>query len=232
MKKQHDQLREALSHLPTLPAPARVWPQIAAALNQEQGRPYLDQALQAMEATPLKAPLAWEDLEKKLVQQERLAAAVAALPAHKIEKDLFRRIRRAVQRPPARRYWLSGAAAAVLLTLAFSWLAGPGQGPDRETITYSQEVLSYQEPVVLESGTQPDEVLGFIRANCRALQGKCATPRFQGMLNQYLELEAAKQELADQLKNHREQTQLVNYLVRIEKEKTEVGKQLIQYLIS
>jgi hypothetical protein len=52
------------------------------------------------------------------------------------------------------------------------------------------------------------------------------------MLNQYLELEAAKQELADQLKNHREQTQLVNYLVRIEKEKTEVGKQLIQYLIS
>jgi hypothetical protein len=236
MQEQEDHLHQAIGGLPLYRAPVRVWAQVEQALDQEQGRQHLNQALVDYQQALLPSPLSWEALENRLVQQQRLSAAVASLPAYTLKKDLFGRILRQVAGPKPQRslqaYWLSGVAAAVLLVLGFFWLSRPPEDAGTVKVTYSQETLPALELAPLEARLgENDEVLGFIRENCRRLQGPCASPRFQGLLHQYLELDAATQELAGQLNRHQEQTQLVGYLVRIEKEKTEVGKKLIQYLI-
>jgi hypothetical protein len=117
------------------------------------------------------------------------------------------------------------------LLVTLTWLGRSARESERVEVTYSEETI-YTAGVMTAASPSASgaELLGFIEANCRPADVLCETPEFKGLLAQFRELQAAKAELESQIQAHREQPQLVHYLVRVEKQQTEVGKRLIQHL--
>ncbi|PSR53432.1 hypothetical protein AHMF7605_07780 [Adhaeribacter arboris] len=236
MKEPQDILQRAIAQLPSYPAPAKVWPLMEQTLDQERNPQPLHQAVQELKTTILLAPLAWENLEEKLNQQEELVADKNTVPEGKTTPSIFRGMRKragkAAQPVFARGYVFYAVVACILLFLGVFWYYQTIELPQEPSLTYSQEIVAPLNLTLFEASlSDEDEVLDFVRENCQTLQEKCTNSKFRGLLNEYLELEAARHELTGQLNQHQEQTQLMNYLVRIEKEKTEVGKQLLQLLL-
>lgn len=223
-------LYRALSRLPAYPAPERVWTGIEKALDAGQAAGMAPDALDAHCAL-IRANREAAALENEVV----LRRAVQQLPRLALKKDVFDEILESTtprRRKPARTwYWVAGIAASVALLVTLAWFARVGEAPERVQVTYSEETL-YPPGQSWETDTPraTEEVLAFVRVHCAAAVFACQTPEFKGLLKQYQALEAARQELESQLAAHREQPQLVRYLVRVEKEQTEVGKRLIQFI--
>ncbi|MDO1449495.1 hypothetical protein Q0590_24680 [Rhodocytophaga aerolata] len=238
MKPNNKQiLDQALAQLPQYKAPADIWKSIEQELDKEKGLPHIDRAISQYKADRVQAHLPWEKIEHALENQERLNRAIQSLPVHKLHKDVFENIIEKTQKEkPVRSspylYWIAGMAASLLLLLSFLWQNEIPASAEKIHITYREEAIPPTDwQAVYSQLPEEDELMQFIRENCARLAMQCQEPGFRGLLEEYLELHAARQELVNQLQTHREQTQLATYLVRIEKEKTEVGKKLIQHLL-
>ena len=235
--KKQEAFRRALSQLPIHEAPENIWSSIEGELDKEQGLAYLDRAIAEYTSDVKQPDFSWAKVEQVLANGEKLTDAITALPQHQMKEDLFDLIiEKAEKRNSKNRtgflYWASGIAASVLLSISFYWYHIQPASIEKIQVSYSQEIINEMDGQQVDMPfSENDEVLEFIRENCDQLTVKCQAPKFQGLLDEYLELHAARQQLMTQIALHQEQTQLVSYLVRIEKEKTEVGKQLIQYLL-
>ena len=249
-------LSKIIASLPGKEAPAWIWPKISQRLDEhdEQGREHLEKAAESIRKDHIKAPNIWKQLTKSLDQVGKaglpdeqelnrtvLEKSIKALPLHKAPGNLFEKIVAPAKPTPkkgrsfGRIYQLSGMAATVLLVLAFGfWLKFQNQQDRSEIITYSEETIQPSEGFgsILSSFDQNDEVLAFVEANCLQIALKCDNDEFKGLLLQYKELNTAKETLMAEIALHQEQVQLIDYLIRVEKEKTEIGKKLIQYLLS
>ncbi|MBD0256071.1 MAG: hypothetical protein ICV83_10155 [Cytophagales bacterium] len=223
-------LYRALSRLPAYPAPERVWAGIEKALDAERGA--------GMAPGAPEAHCARVEANREAARRENeaiLRRAVQALPRHAPKNDVFDAIFESTApaaRNPARPWYrVAGIAASVALLVTGAWFARVGEESERVQVTYSEETL-YPSDQQWQADTlrAAEDVLAFVRVHCTAAVLACQTPEFKGLLGQYQALEAARRELESQLAAHREQPQLVRYLVRVEKEQTEVGKRLIQFI--
>ena len=77
-----------------------------------------------------------------------------------------------------------------------------------------------------------DDLLNYINKNCKQLALTCQDPGFKSLLDNYIELSEAKAELEKQLLAQIGQGQKMKYLVRIEKQQTAVGKEMLKKLQS
>ncbi len=229
-EKGRRSLYGALSRLPAYPAPERVWTGIEGALDAEGAAGMAPEALEAhcarVEANREAAMRANEAV---------LRRAVRELPRHAPKKDVFEGIfesAASTRRVTARTWYrAAGIAASLALVVTLGWFTRAGEEAERVQVTYSEETL-YPPGGPGETDTlrAAEAVLAFVRVHCTVAVLPCQTPEFKGLLGQYQALEAARRELESQIAAHREQPQLVRYLVRVEKEQTEVGKRLIQSL--
>jgi hypothetical protein len=225
-------LRQAIRQLPIQSPPSRVWERIEQALEKDQGHAFPDQASLEAHWALVKATVQASEQRQDAI----LRRAIRQLPHYHAGEHSFEQLSDRLPQPkPVRTggwHWAAGIAASILVLLTLFWFGQPDKSAERILVTYSQETAHPMDwsPIVVES-TGDDEVLAFIRANCDQVAIRCQAPRFKGLFEEYLELQAAKQELENQIRLHQRQPELVRYLVRIEKEKTQVGKQLIQYLL-
>jgi hypothetical protein len=228
---------QALVKLPHHKAPENIWQNIEQELDREKGLQHLEGAITQYKTQIREANLPWEKIEQELENQDKLNRAINALPTYKPNKDIFEDIIEKTQKKKPQeniylRYWIRGIAASIILLLGFFWLYDLPVSAEKIQVTYREEtILQTDWQTVFSQFPEEDEVMQFITENCARLTQQCQAPEFKGLLDEYRELHATRQELINQLKTHREQTQLATYLVRIEKEKTEVGKKLIRHLL-
>ena len=255
-EKNRHILSKIIASLPDKATPAWIWPKIRQRLDEheEQGREHLEKAAESIKHDYIKAPEIWNQLTKSLDQagetvrpeaqelnRAALEKAIKTLPLQKAPGDLFENIvdpailTTKKGKASSRIYRISGMAATVLLILTFGlWLRFQNQQDTGEIITYSEETIQPSESFgsIVSSFDQNDEVLDFVEANCLQIALKCDNDEFKGLLLQYKELTTAKETLMAEIALHQEQVRLIDYLIRVEKEKTEIGKKLIQYLLS
>jgi hypothetical protein len=229
--KGKQNLYRAIDRMPRYQPPEGVWAGIERALDAQQDTEAVSPAAAALQCAAAKAAREAAARENEAV----LRRAVRQLPPYALPADVFDQIAGDPARPgreATRGYWRAGIAASVALLMAVGWwFAGAGPGSERVQVAYSEETIyiPQAQPELAPPGSRA-EVLQFVLANCTPAVLPCQTSEFKGLLVQYQELEAARKELEAQIRAHREQPQLVRYLVRVEKQQTEVGKRLIQHL--
>ncbi len=179
----------------------------------------------------------WEHIEYRLDQLENqsyLQQAVKQLPTYTAPKTSEIKIFEERLSPKNiflnRWYvWLSGAAAAILI---FAILV-PWTTHQSITVTHSEETIKDHRVTVAETVAQftdDKELISLIEDHCQRLSSQCATEEFETLYHYYLDLNHSKAELIDAIEQS-QQVHLLEYLVRVEKEKNEIGKQLMQMLL-
>ncbi|MCG8319261.1 MAG: hypothetical protein MI921_07160 [Cytophagales bacterium] len=253
-EKNRHILNKIMASLPKRKAPARIWAKVSQRLNEnrEQGQEHLEKAMESIKLEEIKAPDIWRKISGALDKvgetdqpdehnTSALKAAIRTLPQYSAPGDLFDHVvnpaRKTTEKGKSfkRLYRISGVAATVVLVLTLGfWLKNQNQKETGETITYSEETIQSSDHfnALISSFEEKDEVLAFVEANCLQVELKCENAEFKGLLLQYKELDTVKQSLIAEITLHQEQVQLIDYLIRVEKEKTEIGKKLIQYILS
>lgn len=208
MKQQDQHIKRAIEELRTYTAPSEVWHKIATELDAEQP---LIKAIDEYKEKKLVAP----DLFDEIIDQEAPKAKVRTLPIA----------------------WVGSIAAGLALLLGVYFMfdrSTEGSGQETitvETYTETTQYLPEMMTAVVEQMSAEDEVMGFIKSHCQQVALTCNTPQFQGLFDLYIELDESKTELLDVMETNQGQQELAGYLIRVEKEKDEVGKQLIQMII-
>lgn len=187
-----------------------------------------------------KAPdFIWEQVSKRLDNAENqtpLQKAIMELPTHSappgVEDHLFPENSKSKRVHFNNLYaWLSGVAALLVFTVGILFYWGSSE---KVTVTSSEEVITDPRLTMgefLNQFSEEDEITVLVESQCELLVAKCQSKEFETLYQYYLELSASRQELIDAI-NHTHQLQLMDYLIRVEKEKTEIGKKLLQILIA
>lgn len=208
LNKEH--LQKGIEELPESKPPKDLWNNIEHKLNTDVEKHFKE----AIEDLPVFEP---------------------KLPFSQIAQNLEKRKGKKVQLS-AKKYWLRIAASITLFMIGFQFFTAQTDQVNQEQITYteSEEVLS--EPIVISQNllelNQDDEVYQVILKNCETSVIKCEKPEFQELLNHYLTLNSERNSLFSEIQNKQQETMMLPHIVRIEKEKSKVGKMLIQLLLS
>lgn len=209
---------------------------------EERNRHWLEEAIGQMKSKVAPEKI-WDAIRDELEDEdhheknhEALQKAVAALPNLTFEQDIFDQIIPQEAKPKNRlniaiRKW--SVAASIFLVICLGLLYGPNQGNEKINISYSEQTIELNTDITKEltSFHEQDEVLSFIKSNCKAFETECNRDEFKELLDQYIQLESDRKELLEVIHQNKEETQLVQYLVRLEKKKTQLGKQLMQTFI-
>ncbi len=246
--KKKNRLQDAIENLPMLQAPDKIWLAISERLDsqEESGHDNLNKAKEQLQSSTLEAPDIWDEIaghmsEEASNSEDVLKRAILELPVAELPADVFDQVVADVAEKGSERWFKQPRmkwAAAIIAFLLISWFAvninTNNEAKITETIAYSEESISTEDDIqeILSSFEHNDEVMALVESTCLPLEIKCENPEFKGLLTQYQELEDVKDNLIEEIKVHQGQSQLVDYLVRVEKEKTEIGKKLINYLLS
>ena len=230
-----DILKKAIHELPSYDAPQEAWSNIETTLNQEQNIDVLNRAI-AEYKIEKQALVSWEEIEFKIRQQEHdqiLKKAIGELPTHQPKGDHFRRIIASVSGGTAQYlYWLSGIAASAVILIT-SHLLFYKNTEDHVALNFSEEIMENQELFTSTEmqKNEEDQVLNFIQENCTIVAYKCNTPEFKNLLGLYQDLSVSQMELTAEISQNQNHVQLLEYLLRVEREKAEIGNELIQLII-
>ncbi|MDN5201465.1 hypothetical protein QQ008_08835 [Fulvivirgaceae bacterium BMA10] len=244
-EKNRNILTKAITSLKDRKVKKSLWDNIIGALGEstEKGKEHLDRNLEAYKKKTMTAPDLWRDIQSNLNategNQAHLKRAIQELPEYNLPSEDFELIISSIDKGKESgkntRFWISGIAASIIFILGIYYLSIVQHIPEEQiTISYTEEQISGEMNAfeLITQFSEQDEVLAFVEENCLQVALKCESPEFKGLLDQYLELDTTKQDLLKELAMHQEQVRLMDYLVRIEKEQTEVGKKLITLLLS
>ena len=210
---------------------------------EEFGKENLIQAIGQLKNK--KAPNSlWDNIEEELDENDQyegnhiaLQKALSQLPEKKAPisfNDLITHENEIPLRKVHRfKLWHQMGIAASIALLLVSGLYFWPKSEEQISISYSEQKIELNQLAQFEISEEheQDEVLSFIKANCKAFEQQCNQEAFQDLLQQYMALENDRKSLVEAIKINQGENQLIQYLVRIEKKKTKVGKQLMQTFI-
>ncbi|MEL6560287.1 MAG: hypothetical protein AAFQ94_19010 [Bacteroidota bacterium] len=208
MEEKRENLKRAIEGLKSYEAPD-VWSAINEKLvaDTEEGKEHLASAVDGMKDMP--APDVWAEISDKLDD------------SHKSDNSSNRKT-------------LWAVAASISLLIAAVWVF---QQSNTEVDLITSSDYTTEEVEVFEvdfSGrgfkSTNDGVLGYVDKNCKLMMTKCEDPKFKGLYDTYLELGRAKEELKEKLAETSNKEQLYKYLIRLEKDQTEIGKNLLKMI--
>ena len=237
MSGSQDHIARSIKELPRYSAPEYVWNRIEQELQNEAGKSFLDQAVKS--GTAQKAPPeVWDRIEGDLDEfqnEEILKRAIGELPQYDapVSFEELNSWQKLVTRRTNVYRWMS-VAASIVLTLSIAWYLSYNQADSTVQLSHSQQVIYEFDQVnlALEQLDVDDEIAAIIEDHCTRFVVQCESPEFKGLFDYYVELDASKTELVQAMQENSDQVQLVEYLVRVEKEKDEIGRQLIQLIIA
>ncbi|MEO9869614.1 hypothetical protein [Ekhidna sp.] len=199
---------------------------------EEQNKEHLLRAIS--EFSNVEAPDVWSNIESQLSKTEdnknSLEKAVGQLP-QKQAPDIWFPIE--VSLPKKQSFhskWMVAASIVLFLCSVFLFVSSYENSEESELVHSTEILENFNVALEIESlDTGEDAILNYIRTNCRRLALTCNDPEFKGLLETYIELNEAKEELVQELEK-KNQPQLMKYLIRVEKNQTKVGKNMLKKL--
>lgn len=197
----------------------------------EKNRNSLKQALQQLPAYTPPAD-AWANIADKLdasteADETSLAEAVRHLPAHTPPPGVWNALARHldderganIRRMRTRRQWMAAAATVALVVGAAWWVFR--EPPPKISIQYAQETMQHFEMDIdwdEDAGTfeQLDQQLSSIN-----------NPTVNKLKVEYEELTLARKDVESMLKSYGQDPQLIRKMADIERERTDIYRQLI-----
>jgi len=210
----------------------------------EENRENLRRAIDGMKVKQEQAPDVWSGIEQALsepaeIGKENLENAVSSLQEMKAP-DVWDGIAGTLVEESANSLgqrvtyiWVAAASVAILIVAFVALIVTtPSESNLVTSTTYSSEevILFDSEELSDEFESREDGVLTYVEKNCKNLISKCKDPEFKGLFDAYLEMGKAQEELKGQLAKTDNKQQIFKYLIRLEKERAEVGKDLLKML--
>ncbi|WP_046245914.1 hypothetical protein [Hymenobacter terrenus] len=219
-------IAHAVAQLPTHEPDQELWSRITTQLTLES---VADQPLTSWPALPTYEPddAVWDTIAARL-DAPTIAAEPNQLPQRSVVRQLW-----PVAAAPRR---LMALAASLLLLVSLVWWQRPTSstnGP-RETVSYTQEIVTEAVPTALAPAPDPLEAEGraFIDSKCSTLPAVCQSGDFQSLRGQLDELETEEQRLLRDSQRFGNSPELVRHQVRVATLKATVTRELIRLLIS
>lgn len=201
IEKNRNSLKEALGQMKTYGAPDRLWNRVEDSLNAP---PEVDESplIEAVGRLSQHSPPAsvWNELTK-------------SLDSEKTTK---------VVRISNRRKWLS-IAASVAVLLSVGWFV-LGEAPPKITKLYAQETMQQFQ---LDIDWNTDEA-SFEKLSEQLVQ--LNDPQLNNLKLELDELNSARGDVEDMLKSYGQDPQLVNQLGDIERERSDIYRQIIELI--
>ncbi|NBB22771.1 hypothetical protein GVN20_25675 [Runella sp. CRIBMP] len=175
---------------------------------------------------------AWEELSARLAFEDQLVEQVNSLLELEPNDDLWGRIEPQldVVKPLWYQRWPSWAAAAAVIFTVGLGIWWNGQPTQKVTIAYSTELVADWESTDVEIN-QPREVEAFIAESCQRKSAICTTPDFRDLKGELQELNSQKARIEHEIKMFGEQPDLVKAQIKIENQRAEITKELVQKLM-
>lgn len=230
MERRTENIKPIIDQLPNHQAPDFVWKNICTRLDS-----YFNESSGPSEKAP---DFVWGQIADRLDEikpQPILEKAISELPEYAAPNSVEESIFQSLHHVSSYRWnrwltWVSGAAAVLVFGLG---IYGQLSSVEKVTLSSYQEVIEDTRTTLTESINQisdEDEITPVIEQYCQISVIECQSPEFEHLFRYYRELEASKKELISEIRQTPE-LQLMDYLIRVEKEKNEVGKQLLQIVI-
>lgn len=197
----HNTLQQALQLLPEYEPPAALWNILEEALNAEEMLGESARALPTYEP-PVQV---WENLEVAL-EQKTVSKPV-------LRFAIFRRIM---------------TAAAVGLVLLSAWWFFKSKNSNEEQIIVSQEKLDEQIRASVQE--EEDSAFKLVQTLCQSRAPVCEQPEFKTLKSELDELTQAKESLRQALGQYGDDAGLATQLVRIERERSGVLRQMMSMI--
>lgn len=175
---------------------------------------------------------AWEELSTRLAFEDQLTAQVNHLPEVEPKADLWRRIepRLDAVKPLWPRHWRTLAAAASVIFAVGVIIWGNRQTAQKVTIAYTTEsAADWNSPVPEVKG--PDKAEAFIAESCQRKSSICTTPDFRDLKGELDKLNAQKIRIEREIKTFGVHPDLVQAQIKIENQRAEITKELVQKLM-
>ncbi len=192
---------------------------------------------QINELQNVEAPDIWSGIQTELNSEGEqnktfLTQSIGHLRTHEAP-DVWLQVRTGLdmKRPQTVLWQRLALAASVSLLAVCAYLLGLSK--PNETISYSSEIVEgfevgYALPEI--SSNADDLILKYIQENCTRLAITCQDPEFKALLEAYMELHKTKETLNQSILENTQQPQLMKYLIRVEKNQNELGKDMLKKL--
>lgn len=221
-------LKNAIKQLELKKAPDFIWLEMESRLEKDSD---LKNSISGL--SKRKAPdSVWDSIHDRLDRPNTLSRATENLPKRKLDNDMFEQIIATNSIRTNSLFnlkWVFGLAASIMLLITSVFIY---EQNGIEQIEFSEQLSLMPMEVEHSLGFENDDVLNFIESNCSIVALKCDTEEFKGLFDLYLELNQTQKMLLEEAKNQYEVQSLMKYIVQTEKERTEIGKQLIYLIMS
>lgn len=196
-EKNRNSLRQALQQLPSYTPPADMWERVV------------------------------DNIDRPVVDESPLVEAVRSLPGHTPPSGVWNALARhlddergaKIRQLRTRRQWMT-AAAAVALVLGVAWWVFR-EPPPKISIQYAQEtVQQFQLDIDWDADTD-------IFAQLEQQLSSVNNPTVNKLKVEYEELSLARKDVESMLKSYGQDPQLVRKMADIERERTDIYRQII-----
>ncbi len=163
--------------------------------------------------------------------QEILVKSIQSLSQQEAP-DVWLNVSSKLESKSANQWKYLAIAASISLVVLVSYFILPHRSA--EEITYSTEQVEFfgVGQYVAEDINTDDILLTYIKENCVRLATTCQDPEFKALLESYMELDATKDELNKALEKAPDQSKVMKYLIKVEKNQTEIGKDMLKKMKS
>lgn len=198
---------------------------------KEQNYNTLKEALRQLpQHQPPKA--VWEGIANEMLSYEKeapLREAIGQLPSYEAPNDIWATIEKELKTPvrsplKIRRYRYAAAAAVIGLLFSVWFLMPPGDPAASVSISYSSEESN---PALFVSDWEEDQQdIHWIAEQFESSRAAKAHKQYENLLIEFTELNDAKAEIENIMKNYGKAPDLIHKMGKIELERTRVVKQM------
>ncbi len=180
----------------------------------------------------------WNQIEQSLIFEDLLQEKTTQLPEYEPINDIWANVLDEISSEkkaskvivfPVFIRWI--AAASVLLVFGFGWYIY--QPSDEISISYSVEKQSIIEPENTPNTSNIEaSAEAFIEQQCAEVEVACMKPEVKELRQELAQLSTNQQELAAQMEQFGNDRALIQAQIKIENQKAEITKALIDILRS
>ena len=186
----------------------------------------------------MEAPDIWPRIRAELDSEGeenvgQLRKAIGALKEQEAP-DIWMKVSEGLETKKSRwRYWYMAASVSLLMVAGY-WFFDGSDIPS-EQLTYTTEEVTFFDVGIkapVEVAEADDVLLTYVKENCTRLIATCQDPEFKALLEAYMELDDTKEKLNRQMHQADKYPRMMKYLIKVEKDQAEIGKDMLKKLKS
>lgn len=163
------------------------------------------------------------------VNRSALTEAIAGMTEYTTSAALRRRY----LRPTRKGLWFRIAASIAILA-GISWVIiqyYPDANHTNITLNHSVETF-HRDLAIFSTAKEDHTIQEFIKQSCKTVPVACAGPQYKSLEAELDEVKTAIEEIKSQMARYKTDTELMRILVKQEKSRTKIEKEILRLLIS